>query len=149
MYYSPKSSRNGLRVVFFLEYSCFPMLCSFLLHGKVISYLYIHPLFPGFPSHLSRHTAPSRVSLCCAVGSHQLSVSYVAAIVHICRSQFSRFIPLPFPPWYPYVCSLYLCLYFFFANRFICTIFSMFHIYALICNICFFFLTYFTLYDNL
>ena len=34
-----------------------------------------------------------------------------------------QFIPSPFPPWYPNICSLCLCLYFCFANKFICTIF--------------------------
>ena len=33
------------------------------------------------------------------------------------------FPPDLFPPWCPYVCSLHLCLYFCFANRFISTIF--------------------------
>ena len=137
MYYSPKSSRNGLKVVF-LEYSCFKMLCSFLPYGEVNQlYVYISPLsWISFPFKSPHSTEQS--SLCYAVGSHQLSISYIAAIVHICQSQFSQFIPLPFPPWYPYVCSLYLCLYFFFANWFICNIFSRFHIYALIYSICFF-----------
>ena len=31
--------------------------------------------------------------------------------------------PAAFPPWYPYVCSLHLCLYFCPAGQFICTIF--------------------------
>ena len=31
--------------------------------------------------------------------------------------------PYPFPPWYPYICSLCLCLYFCFANKIIYTIF--------------------------
>ena len=35
----------------------------------------------------------------------------------------SQFIPLPFSPWYPYVCSLCLCLYFCYADKFICIIF--------------------------
>ena len=37
----------------------------------------------------------------------------------------SEFIPLPLSrsPWCPYVCSLCLCLYFCFANKFICIIF--------------------------
>ena len=34
-----------------------------------------------------------------------------------------QFIPPLLPPWYPYVCSLCLCLDFCFANKFICTIF--------------------------
>ena len=55
---------------------------------------------------------------------------------------------LPFPSWYPYICSLCLCLYFCFANKIIYTIFSRLHIYALIYYI-FLFLTYFTLYNTL
>ena len=35
----------------------------------------------------------------------------------------SQFIPTSLPPWYPYICSLCLCLYFCFANKFICIIF--------------------------
>ena len=54
----------------------------------------------------------------------------------------------PFPPWFPYACSVCLCLYFCFANKIIYTIFSRFHIYALIYYV-FFFLTYFTLCDSL
>ena len=34
-----------------------------------------------------------------------------------------QFISPPVPPWYPYVCSLLLCLYFCLANWSICTIF--------------------------
>lgn len=35
------------------EYSCFTLLCHFLLYSKVNqSYLYIYSLFCGFPSHL-------------------------------------------------------------------------------------------------
>ena len=39
---------------------------------------------------------------------------------------------IPFPLWCPYICSLCLCLYFCFVNRFIYAIFSRFHMYALI-----------------
>ena len=56
--------------------------------------------------------------------------------------------PPPSPPWYSYICSLCLCLYFCFANKIIYTIFSRLHIYALIYYI-FLFLTYFTLYNTL
>ena len=59
-------------------------------------------------------------------GSYYLSILYI--LVYICQSQTPRSShhhhPTPaFPPWYPYVCSLHLCLYFCLANRFICTIF--------------------------
>ena len=50
----------------------------------------------------------------------------------------SQFISLSSPPpSCPHVCSVYLPLYFCTANKFICTIFSRVHIYALIYNICF------------
>ena len=50
----------------------------------------------------------------------------------------SQFIPPHLPPWYPYVCSLCLCLYFFFVNKIVYTIFFRFHIYVLIIyDICF------------
>ena len=42
----------------------------------------------------------------------------------------SQFIPLPFPPWCPYIYSLCLCLYFSFANKIIYTIFSGFCMYS-------------------
>ena len=50
------------------------------------------------------------------------------------QSQAPRAV-LPHPPWCPYICSLCLCVYFCFANRFICTIFL--HIYSLIQESCF------------
>ena len=49
-----------------LEYSCFSLLCHFLLYSKVNQlYVYIYPLFFGFPSHLDHHRALSRVP--CAI----------------------------------------------------------------------------------
>ena len=67
--------------------------------------------------------------------------------VVVCTRQFqSPNLSSPFPLWCPYVCSLHLCLYFFFANRFFCTIFSRFHLYVLIYDICF---SGFILYDSL
>ena len=40
-------------------------------------------------------------------------------------------------PWYPYVCSLRLCLYFCFVNKIIYTYFSRTHIHVLIYGLCF------------
>ena len=48
----------------------------------------------------------------------------------------SQFLP-PFPPWYPYICSLCLRLYFCFANKVICTVFLDFtymHSYTIFCS---------------
>ena len=51
---------------FLLEYSCFTILCQLLLYSKLNQlYLYIYPLFFGFPSHLSHYRALSRVP--CAI----------------------------------------------------------------------------------
>ena len=48
--------------IFLLEYSCFTLLCQLLLYSKVYQpYVYIYPLFSGFPSHLGHHRALSRV----------------------------------------------------------------------------------------
>ena len=95
------------------------MLCVLLLHSKVNQqYFYIYPLFSGFPSHLGHHRALSRVP--CAV--QQVLILYILSIVYICQSQF---ILAPFPPWYLYICSLHLCLYFCFANKIIQSIFFL------------------------
>ena len=58
----------------------------------------------------------------------------------------SQFIPPLFPAWYSYTCTLQLCLYFCFANKFIYTIFldSTYKWHYTI--FVFLFLTYFTLY---
>ena len=60
-------------------------------------------------------------SLCCTICSHWLSVSHQA--LYICQSQTASLSHLHFPPWYPYNCSLHLCLCFCLANRFISAIF--------------------------
>ena len=45
-----------------LVYSCFTMLCSFLLYGKMNQpQSYIHPLLFGLPSNSDPHSALSRV----------------------------------------------------------------------------------------
>ena len=61
----------------------------------------------------------------------------------------SQFILHPCHPSYSYVCSLCLCLYFCFANKFICVIFldSTYKQYDMICV--FLFLTCFTLSESL
>ena len=46
-----------------------------------------------------------------------LKINYIVSIVCICQSQSPNSLqPLTSPPWYPYLCSLPLCLYFCFAN---------------------------------
>ena len=44
-----------------MKYSCFTMVCYFLLYSKVDQlYIYIYLLFLDFPSHLDHHRASSR-----------------------------------------------------------------------------------------
>ena len=46
-----------------------------------------------------------------------LKINYIVLIVCIHQSQSPNSPqPLTFPPWYPHLCSLPLCLYFCFAN---------------------------------
>lgn len=45
--------------------------------------------------------------------------------------------PFHFPPWYPCVCPLPLCLYCCFVNKIIRNIFSRVHIFVLTCHFCF------------
>ena len=69
--------------------------------------------------------------------------------VYVSIPVFQFLPPHPVSPWYPYICSLCLCLYFCFANKIIYTIFldSTYLRYYTI--FAFLFLTYFTLYDTL
>ena len=103
------------------------------------------PLFwISFPFRSPQSTEQS--SLYYTVGSHQLSILYI--VVYICQSQTLSSSHHPPPPWYPKVCSLYFCLYFCFANKFICITFlhSTYKQYYTI--FVFLFLTHFTLDDS-
>ena len=59
-------------------------------------------------------------------------------MVYILRSipASQLILSLPFPPWYPWLCYLHLCLCFCFVNKTIYNNVFRFHIYALICSIC-------------
>ena len=120
-----------------LEYSCFTMLCQFLLYSKVNQlYVYIYPPFFGFPSHLGHHRALSRVP--CA--TQQVLISYLFYTQYQQCIYVNPNLPIqttPHPPWYPYVCSLRLCLYFCFVNKMVYTNFFRFHIYVLIYDVSF------------
>ena len=111
--------------------SFWPMDCSppgFSIHGifqarilewVAISYsdTYIQPLFFVFPSSLV--TTEHWVGFPVLYSRFSLVIHFISMSMSI-----SQFIPpIHFPPWCPYICSLCLCLYFWFANKFICTIF--------------------------
>ena len=102
--------------------------------GESAICIHISPLWISFALRSPQSIAQS--SLCYTVGSHQLSILYI--VVYICQSQTpNSFCPSLFPPWYPYICSLHLCLYFCFVNKIIYTKFFGFHIYVLKYGICF------------
>ena len=78
-------------------------------------------------------------------------VSFIHSINNVYMSMpVSQFLPPhPFPAWYPYICSLCMCLYFCSAYEIIYIIFldsTYMHYYTILA---FLFLTYFTLYDTL
>ena len=65
--------------------------------------------FLKFPSHLGHHSALSRVP--CATQCFSLFIYFVHSIKSVYLSiQISQFLS---PPWYPYICSLHLCLHHF------------------------------------
>ena len=86
-------------------------------------YGHIYQFFIGVLSCLGHHRALRRVS--CALSGFSLVICFIHGISSVYRpvpiSQFTA--PRTFPPWYPYICSLHLCLYFSCADQFICTIF--------------------------
>ena len=81
--------------------------------------IHIFPLFL-FLSQLGHHRALSGVS--CADSRVSLVIHFIHCNVYM-SIPVSQFIPPLFPPWYPNICFLYLCLYFCFASKFIYTIF--------------------------
>ena len=80
------------------------------------AFVYTHPLFFGFPSHLGHHRALSRAP--CAVQSVLISHFIHSSSVHM-SIPVSQSIPTP---WRPYICSLHLCLYYCFVSKIIYTI---------------------------
>ena len=87
----------------FLAYSCFTMLCYFLLYKVNQSPIYMCPLIFGFPSHLGHHRALSRgstvYSLPVLYSIFSLVIYFIHSIDTECMSiSVSQFIlPCPFP----------------------------------------------------
>ena len=93
---------------FLLEYSCFTMLCQFLLNSKVNQlYVYIYPLFFGFLSHLGHHRALSRVP--CAIQQVLISYLFIHSGVYM-SVPISQFIPPPPSPLGIHTFVLYICV---------------------------------------
>ena len=96
------------------------VLVSAIQQSESATRIHISPLpWISFPFRSPESTEQS--SLCYTVCSHQLSVLYI--VLYICQSQSPNPSHPLFPPWYPYICSLRLCLSFCFANKFIYIIF--------------------------
>ena len=112
---------NFLSFFFLLVYSWFILLCKFSYTAKWIRHTYTYPCFFEFPLH-SGHTE-QWVELLVLYSRFFISLFVLYLVVYICQSQSPNSFQPPFPPWYPYICSLYLCLYFCFANKIIFNIF--------------------------
>ena len=97
-----------------LEYSCFIMLCYCLLYSKVNQlYVYIHPLFFGFPSHLGHHRTVSTVPW--TICRFSLVPYFIHCLFSLCLSLFciSLFFILVSLPWHTLFHSLsFFNLYF-------------------------------------
>ena len=83
-----------------LEYSCFTMLCWFLLYSKVDKlYVYIYLLFFGFPSHLGCHRM--RVGFFELYSRFSIVIYFIHSITGIYMSiAISQFIPYPPPSFF-------------------------------------------------
>jgi len=104
-----------------LDYIYFTMLCQFLLYIKVNHlYIYIYPLFFGFPSHLGHHGALSRFP---ALHSRFSLVIYSVHRVNSVYYYISIKSPnLSISPLSVCMFVLHVCLSIFsFVNRFLCT----------------------------
>ena len=92
-------------LLFLLEYSCFTMLCQFLLYSKVNQvHVNIYPLFFGFPSHRGHYGVLNRVP--CAIQSVLIS--------YLFYTQYQKCVyvnaSLPVHPTHPYRVGVH-CLF--------------------------------------
>ena len=147
---------SSTRHYFLLEYNCFTMSCQFLLYSmmsQLSMYIYPLPLEPPLhlPSHPSRSSqSTEQNSLCFTAGSHQQSILHV--VVYICQ-RYSKLLFQFIPHSHPLPTSIILfstCVLPFLPCEWDHQYhFSTFHRYGLIYDVCFVFLTYFSLYDRL
>ena len=69
----------------------------------------------GLPSHSGYHSARCRAPRAIYT-IFSLVIYFIHNIVYMCQSPSTNSSHSPPPPWYPYICSLCLCLYFCFAH---------------------------------
>ena len=112
---------------FLLEYSCFVvLLVSAIQQRESAARLHVAPLvWISFPFRSSRNAEFPELCSRLSLVIYTVDSTYKRDI----SASLSQFIPPP-SAGCPYICSL--CLYFCFANKIIRTIFSRFHIHALI-----------------
>ena len=108
------------RFFFKLGYSCFTMLCQFLLYNEV-NQLYASPS-PHSTFHPSRSPQSNKLNyLRYTAGSYQLCILHI--VVQIQEIYASNSFYIPSTPLCPHIHSLCLFFYSCPANMFICTIF--------------------------
>ena len=114
---------NFLSFFFFFNWCIVDLYCcvSFSYTAKWIRHTYTYPCFFEFPLH-SGHTE-QWLEFLVLYSRFFISLSVLYLVVYICQSQSPNSFQPPFPPWYLYICSLHLCLYFCFANKIIFNIF--------------------------
>ena len=95
------------------------MLVSAVQQSESTTYIHISPLLK-ISSHVGQHTILSRVPY--AIQS-VFTCYFTYSSIYIFVNPNFPIHPTNLPPWYPYVSSLHLCLYFCFTNKFIYTIF--------------------------
>ena len=86
------------------------------------SYIYkiTSPLLDFLPI---QATAVHQVEFPVLYSMFSLLILRAVSIVYMCHYKSPNSTHPPFPSWYPYICSLHLHFYFWFANKIICTIF--------------------------
>ena len=133
------SESDTTEVTHVYTYSC-NVVISFGCTPKGISYT--QPLFFWISSPFRSPQMDEESRLCVQEAFSSIYFIHSSVYMSMPTSQLTASVP----SWYPHICSPCLCLYFCFANKFICTIFlhSTHKQYYV-----FLFLTYFTLCDRL
>ena len=144
-----QKQRCGVFLFYFIgvQLLCNVVLFSAVQQSKSAIHIHISP-FEGTSFLFRSPQGTEQISLCYTVSSHQLFMQYINSIYMPSQSSSSS------PPPSPLVstCLFSICLI---ENKHVLYRqvhlyhFSRFHIYALIYNICFSLLTYFTLYYSL
>ena len=133
--------RSEMKVAQSCPTLCDPVDCSLL--GSSVPGIFQARILEWIAIPFSKGSSQPRdqTQASCTAGGFYTTwaILHAARIVDTCRPQSPSPLTPVSPPWCPCICSLHLCLYFCFADVFVCTICldSGFHIYVLIDGICF------------